>query len=140
MKSFIRRLISGIVPSKSKHATAEIAQVKPLEVATDVTPIAEIAQDAWIGIGARRPVIANTGDVVGYEFCIPAGVISRMSLSPDQRVKSAYVACAIASACLVEKADKIGLARIPAHFLDPDLQLQSCAGIWVGIEFQGDPS
>jgi EAL and modified HD-GYP domain-containing signal transduction protein len=140
VKSFIRRLISGIVPSKSKHATAEIAQAKPLEVATDVTPAAEIAQDAWIGIGARRPVIANTGDVVGYEFCIPAGVISRMRLSPDQRVKSAYVACAIASACLVEKADKIGLARIPAHFLDPDLQLQSCAGIWVGIEFQRDPS
>jgi EAL and modified HD-GYP domain-containing signal transduction protein len=59
-----------------------------------------------------------------------------MTLSPNQRVKSAHVACAVTSAHLVGKASRIGLARIPAHFLDPDMQLQNCSGVWVGIEFQ----
>jgi EAL and modified HD-GYP domain-containing signal transduction protein len=57
-----------------------------------------------------------------------------LNLSQDQRAKTAYVACAITSACLVGKTKKIGFARIPLNFFDPEMHLQACSNIWVGIE------
>lgn len=137
MRSLIQRLVNGIFFSKPEKHPKRSVRPKPPAVSTLVTPNAEAmapAHKALMGVGARRPVIAVTGEVVGYEFCIPLDVIGRLSLSSDQRAKSAYVASVVTSANLIGKAKKIGFARIPAQLIVLDMPLPACSGIWVGIE------
>ncbi|HEY8904541.1 MAG TPA: hypothetical protein VIM63_00740 [Rhodoferax sp.] len=140
MNSFFRQWISAILFAKSKtNSSKDVDETGGVDLSTPVAGAADAAHRALIRVGARRPVISDTGAVVGYEFCIPANVIARLNLSSEQRVKSAYVATVMISASLVGKSGKIGFARIQADLLDPDMPLPGCSGVWVCIESSQSP-
>ncbi len=137
MKSLIQRLFFKNVSTKPEGAQkveARPDQTVSVNQASTTSNTAVIAQNTLIGIGARRPVIAETGDVVGYEFSIPGTAIERLKNSTDKRANAAYIACVTTSALLAVNVGKIGFARIPAYLLDQGMTLHDCAGIWVSIE------
>ena len=87
------------------------------------------------GIGSRRPVISDIGDVIGYEFAIPQLVIDRLNQSNDARVKAAHIAVPLTSAGLVSRSARIGFARLPAQWLDPAaLPVTDSKGVWICID------
>lgn len=92
------------------------------------------ALNALVGIGSRRPVISDSGEVIGYEFCVHADVLLRLSGPEHARKRLAYVVSVLTSARLISKMGKVGFARLPAHWLDEDMALGNCHGVWVGVE------
>lgn len=140
MSSFFRQWISAILCVKSEtNPSQDVDETDSVDLSTPVAEAADAARRALIRVGARRPVISNTGAVVGYEFCLPANVIARLNLSSEQRVKSAYIATVMTSASLVETSGKIGFARIQTHWLDPEMSFPDCSGVWVCMESPQSP-
>ncbi len=142
VKSFFQRWISG-TPDPGERTRTSSPELAPGALADTTAGAATGSaspgtQPAWTGTGARRPVIADTGAVIGYEFCLPPLVMKRLEKATEQAVKSAYIATVLASASLSAKSGKMGFARIPAHLVGPDMVVQDCAGVWVALECAPD--
>jgi len=135
MKSVFERLWSACFGrARSKHvvplaADSERRKNPAGASAHDAAPSSVLA-----AIGARRPLISGEGVVVGFEFRLGDAVQRRLKRRSDQQGQAAYVAALLTSARLVAQTGRIGLARVPAAWLQHAAGDAAGTGSWIALE------
>jgi c-di-GMP phosphodiesterase len=109
-------------PTPSKVAIASLAPAP----STNAVPV--------LAGSSRRPLLANSGEIAGFEFCIDNAVLQRLGERQDHRGRAAYVAAALTTARLMAQSGRIGFARVPADWLVHLADAGCAAGTWVGVE------
>lgn len=129
MKSLLQRVFPGAfgaAPPDRRQA--------PRDGATDrrkaPVPVPSTARP----IGARRPLIATTGETVGYEFRVPDEVLSRLKRRNDQAAQAAHVTSVLTAAVTVQAQGRIGFARVPASWLLHSAATDAYEGVMIGLQ------
>ena len=95
---------------------------------------AEQAAAPLASAGARRPLIAATGDVVGFEFRISDEGLQRLQRRAYPTAQTAHVTALLTSVRLIAQAGRVGLARVPAPWLVQAGPVDAGVGSFVAIE------
>ncbi len=142
MKQFLDRLLrlfgaNWAASGTAKFQSAVVSSTQP-QAAFDAPPTKPAstgasAVAALFDIGARRPLIAADGAIVGFEFRIDRALQMRLQRRPDHRGQSAYVAALFTSARLMVQTGRIGVARVPRDWLLLAGDLVASDGVWVAI-------
>lgn len=147
MKTFLQRVLPGVFGEEADRRKAPRAlatdrrQAPPPVLAKGraaATQAAEAAAAAaLVAVGARRPLIAASGEIVGFEFRVSGGMQQRLKRRTDYRGQAAHVSAVLTSARLMAQTERIGLARVPAEWLVHATEFEDAAGAWVGVELPG---
>ncbi len=130
MKSFFQR----VLPKALQTPSAAEAKADAPETASSET----LAASALPALTVRRPLMASSGEIAGFEFRIDSQVQSALIESGDTGAQAAHVAAILVGARLVAMAGRVGLARVPAAWLVHASVPKSESGTVVGVEF--DPT
>jgi EAL and modified HD-GYP domain-containing signal transduction protein len=85
-------------------------------------------------ISARRPLIASSGAVAGFEFRIGDEVTRCLKRQSDAHARAARVAALLASAYRIGQTGRIGFARMPAAWLVHVTGADVGPGVMIGLE------
>lgn len=137
MKSFLQRSLPWLfgkpapVRPTVRGASAPAGERRvPLPSADDEAKAAsELA-----AISARRPLIASTGAVAGFEFRIGEDVARHLKRQSDAYARSARVAALLAAAYGIGQTRRIGFARMPATWLVHATEADVGPGVLIGLE------
>ncbi|MFZ4285128.1 HDOD domain-containing protein [Variovorax sp. HJSM1_2] len=82
---------------------------------------------------ARRPLMAPSGEVVGFEFHVTPDVLRKVA--GDATLQAAHMAMLLVSARLVSMGGRVGLAQVPAAWLACATVPQDESGTLIGLVF-----
>ncbi|MEO6898296.1 MAG: hypothetical protein ABI218_16805, partial [Caldimonas sp.] len=127
--ALLKKLTGG---RRSTDAPAK-AQVAVRPAATGPTTMTSgVAVDAPIGLGARRPLVAPSGALAGFEFGASAAVLARARAGAGDVALHAGVANVLGAMRLCIEQKLVALAELPANGL---LRFQRdgdfCAGMYI---------
>ncbi len=126
-------------PQDVSHAAPnQISAAAPVAHAS-VAPATQGHGVSPAGLGARRPIIAASGGVVGFEFRVHQDVRQRLARAPNPGAQAAYATAVLASARLTAVEQRLGLARLPAHWLQAKMAAQVGPGVMVALESPTPP-
>lgn len=96
---------------------------------------AEPGAAAWIGIGARRPLLSPRGEVAGFEFRVADALMQRA----DVAAQSAHTVALLTAMQVTARSGRISLAELPpAWLLKPQVPPLLGPGMLVGLRFDAD--
>ena len=131
MSSFFFRWFKGLRAGSAPPVPApEPGPDKP----TVMEPGVPAAIAALGPAGRRRPLISGRGALVGFEFRLPAELLSRSRRSADPAGAAAHVAGILASALRVAQSGRLGLARLPADWVLHAPAPQGHPNLLIGLE------
>ena len=132
MKSFFRRFWPGAATAVAPEPpTSEPPPRRDVPPASSAEPA---AMDALLAVGARRPLISSGGQVAGYEFRLADGLLQRLARRTDQQGQAAYLAALLASARLIAKTGRVGLARVPTDWIVHGAALEVVPNTWIALD------
>nr|WP_315231142.1 HDOD domain-containing protein [uncultured Albidiferax sp.] len=135
MTSLFKRALSKVLGSApapdAVPPAAEIEKEKPAVVMPAIRPAPTV-------LGARRPLMASSGEVAGFEFRIGDKALASLARSGDSAGQAAHVAAVLVSARLVALGGRIGFARVPAAWLAHAAVPKNETGTLIGLDF--DPA
>lgn len=85
-------------------------------------------------IGARRPLIAASGAVAGFEFRICEDMARYLKRESDARARTSRVDALLAAAHGIGQTGRIGFARMPAPWLVHATPANIGPGVLIGLE------
>lgn len=139
MKSFLQRSLPWLFgkppPPRgqtTRAATAPAAERRaptPASADDEAKAAAELA-----AISARRPLIASSGAVAGFEFRIGDEVTRHLKRQSDVHARAARVTALLASAYRIGQTGRIGFARMPAPWLVHVTGADVGPGVMIGLE------
>lgn len=130
MKNFLQRVLPGVFGKSTPDLT------HPSQIDAPVTqPGANSTDPVRWTAGVRRPLLSAHGEVVGFEFRISNSTRTRLEQRTDHRAQSSHVSATLTSARMMAQAGRVGLALLPAHWLQHTALTEVGAEIWVGLEF-----
>lgn len=121
------RKVHGPQPSRR----VPVAANGGIETPDTAPPPDPSAADA---IGARRPLIAKDGSVVGFEFRISPKLQEHVCVRAPAAIQASYAVALLAAARRVAQPGRIGLARIPVGWLSALGDTPVAAGVWIALE------
>lgn len=141
MASFLTQAwnrLRGQPQGVSRAAPHQVAAAAPVADAS-AAPATQGHGVSPAGLGARRPIIAASGGVVGFEFRVHQDVRQRLARAPNPGAQAAYATAVLASARLTAVDQRLGLARLPAHWLQAKMAAQVGPGVMVALESPTPP-
>ncbi|MBP9064425.1 MAG: HDOD domain-containing protein [Aquabacterium sp.] len=133
MKSLLQRLLPSVFGSATSPTRAALApSSSPAAKAPGRAPAAQGAQAQLIG--ARRPLISNQGEIVGFEFRVADDMARRLTRQGNPAAAAAHARAVLGSASLVVRSGRVGLARLPLLCLPEALNFDTLAGLWISVE------
>ncbi len=135
MKSFLQRCLPWLfgkpAPRRpTAHAAPAAERRAPLPSADED----EKAASELTAICARRPLIASSGAVAGFEFRIGEDVARHLKRQSDAYARSARVAALLTAAYGIGQTGRIGFARMPAAWLVHATEADVGPGVLIGLE------
>lgn len=131
MLRFLRKLLPiGSTQPSARHSVLE-RQAPDTSPAAKPAPQDDPASDA---MGARRLLISKDGKIVGFEFHLNSKLQERVAHSTHAGIQASYIAVLLASARRVAESGRMGLARIPLHWLKGLGDAPIAPGMWIAIE------
>ena len=141
MKSFLQRVLPAVFGHDTDRKDARDATPDHRQSPVVApSPEALTASAPQAVAGARRLLIASSGEVIGFEFRIPDDTLLRLKRRSDPRAQAAHVAAVMASARLITQSGRTGLARVPAEWLVHVTALDTAPGAMVALEVSEAPS
>ncbi|MFZ2306017.1 MAG: HDOD domain-containing protein [Rhodoferax sp.] len=137
MKSFLQRCLPWLF---GKPAPARpTAQATSAPVAERRAPLPAADEEAkaaaeLTAISARRPLIASSGAVAGFEFRIGEDVARQLKRQSDAYARSDRVAALLTAAYGIGQTGRIGFARMPASWLVHATEAELGPGVMIGLE------
>jgi len=137
VKSFLQRCLPWLF---GKPALARpTVHAAPVPAAQRRTPLPSVDGEAkaaaeLTAISARRPLIASSGAVAGFEFRIGEDVARQLKRQSDAHARSARVAALLAAAYGIGQTGRIGFARMPAPWLVHATETDVGPGVLIGLE------
>jgi len=129
-------LFQRILP---KSLRAESPSVTPAaSVASTPAPTPVAPSGPSVAVTARRPLIATNGEVAGFEIRFDAAVVERLADETDPKVIAAHAAAVLVAARLVAMGGRVGLARLPVHWLPHAPVPKDEPGTLIGLELSPD--
>ena len=98
-----------------------------------------LASDDPVGqaVGARKPLIAKDGGIVGFEFRISPKLQEYVCTRAAGPTQASYAGALLAAARRVAQPGRMGLARIPIGWLAELGDIAMAPGMWVALETPG---
>lgn len=114
------------------------AEATPESPKVSVAPLPAAAPASQPGpsvaVTARRPLIAANGEVAGFEIRFDTAVLQRLADETDPKVIAAHAAAVLVAARLVAMGGRVGLARLPVHWLPHAPVPKDEPGTLIGLE------
>lgn len=137
MKSFLQRCwtwLSGKPapqPPSARAARTPAPERRAPNATTneDAKTVSEIAT-----IGQRRPLIAASGEVAGFEFRIGEDMARYLKRQSDAHARTIRVDALLAAAYGIGKTGRIGFARLPAPWLVHATPASIGPGVLIGLD------
>jgi len=152
MPSFFIRLWKSLFGNRSRSGSSYTASPRRMrnrpptarkprpDAAPHADPKDAAAESILASVGVRRPLLAASGAIAGFEFRISQQTELKLQQQATPRLQGAHVAALLVTAHLMAETGRIGFARVPAHWLVHATGLNSAKGAWVGIEAPHDPT
>lgn len=137
MKSFLQRFLPWLFGKPApRRATGHVASAPAAERRAPL-PSADVeakTASELTDISARRPLIASSGAVAGFEFRIGEDVARHLKRQSDAYARSARVAALLTAAYGIGQTGRIGFARMPAWWLVHAAEANVGPGVLIGLE------
>ncbi len=137
MKSFLQRWLPWLsgkpqpAPLTARAARTPAPERRaPMPSADDEAK----ADSELAAISARRPLIASSGAVAGFEFRIGEDVARHVKRRSDAYARSARVDALLTAAYGIGQTGRIGFARMPAQWLVHATEADIEPGVLIGLE------
>ena len=121
MKNWFKRLFEG----KDSPAPAPAVPAPPVR-------LPGAGEQAAAMPGVRRPLVARSGDVAGFEFTLAASIEDRLRRRADPVAHAAHAISLMLAMRPAVEADQVALASLSADLLmRPEVIAQLPAGAWL---------
>jgi c-di-GMP phosphodiesterase len=133
----MRRFLQSLFPRwfQAPHTAKPKAAAQPKRPsAPSAASSAQPTASVGVSVGARRPLIAQDGKVMGFEFRMNRQLQERLTQKSMKPTQAAYATVLMTSALLVAKTHRVGVARLPADWLVLVRDAEVCNGMMVALE------
>jgi EAL and modified HD-GYP domain-containing signal transduction protein len=139
MIASLKNMLSGLLGSASAQPAALQPRPHPQrQVEADVVGKPAPPPPAAAAKVVQRALIAANGAVAGFEFRVDPAASTALALSADPFGQAAHVSSVLTASRLTAVGRRVGLARIPAAWLQRATPAENEVGTWIAVEF--DPA